>query len=132
MGLRNGYETRVGERGSRLSVGERQLIALARAMLADPRVIVLDEAVSSVDPARQRLVLSAIRRLLEGRTAVVVAHWLPLVEDLDQVFVIEDGRIVESGLPVELFTAGGRLTELCDAQEGRTPRNTPGKDNAHV
>lgn len=124
-GLRNGYETRVGERGSRLSVGERQLIALARAMLADPRVIVLDEAVSSVDPARQRLVLSAIRRLLEGRTAVVVAHWLPLVEDLDQVFVIEDGRIVESGLPVELFTAGGRLTELCDAQEGRTPRNTP-------
>jgi len=132
MGLRNGYETRVGERGSRLSVGERQLIALARAMLADPRVIVLDEAVSSVDPERQRLVLSAIRRLLEGRTAVVVAHWLPLVEDLDQVFVIEDGRIVESGLPVELFTAGGRLTELCDAQEGRTHKNTPGKDNAHV
>jgi ATP-binding cassette subfamily B protein/subfamily B ATP-binding cassette protein MsbA len=131
-GLRDGYATRVGERGSRLSVGERQLIALARAMLADPRVIVLDEAVSSVDPDRQRVVFAAIRRLLEGRTAIVVAHWLALVEDLDQVFVLEDGRIVESGRPVELLTAGGRLTELCQAQEGRTRQNTEGKDNTRV
>lgn len=131
-GLSDGYRTRVGERGSRLSVGERQIIALARAMLADPRVIVLDEAISSVDPDRQRLVFAAIRRLLEGRTAIVVAHWLPLVEDLDQVFVLEDGQIVESGRPFELLTAGGRLTELCHAQEGRTRKNTTGKDNAHV
>lgn len=130
--LRNGFQTRVGERGSRLSVGERQIIALARAMLADPRVIVLDEAISSVDPDRQRIVFAAIRRLLEGRTAIVVAHWLTLVEDLDQVFVLEDGRIVESGRPVELLTAGGRLTELCQAQEGRTPKNTTGKDVNHV
>ncbi|WP_329418329.1 ABC transporter ATP-binding protein [Streptomyces sp. NBC_01268] len=131
-GLRDGYRTRVGERGSRLSVGERQIIALARAMLADPRVIVLDEAISSVDPERQRLVFAAIRRLLDGRTAIVVAHWLTLVEDLDQVFVLEDGRIVESGRPVELLTAGGRLTELCQAQEGRTRKNATGKDNTHV
>ncbi|MCM1965374.1 ABC transporter ATP-binding protein [Streptomyces sp. NPDC002812] len=130
--LRNGFQTRVGERGSRLSVGERQIIALARAMLADPRVIVLDEAISSVDPDRQRIVFAAIRRLLEGRTAIVVAHWLTLVEDLDQVFVLEDGRIVESGRPVELLTAGGRLTELCQAQEGRTHKNTTGKDVNHV
>ncbi|MFD4691573.1 ABC transporter ATP-binding protein [Streptomyces sp. NPDC058463] len=131
-GLRDGYQTRVGERGSRLSVGERQIIALARAMLADPRVIVLDEAISSVDPERQRVVFAAIRRLLEGRTAIVVAHWLALVEDLDQVFVLEDGRIVESGRPVELLTAGGRLTELCQAQEGRHHKNPNGKDNTHV
>jgi ATP-binding cassette subfamily B protein/subfamily B ATP-binding cassette protein MsbA len=135
--LREGYRTRVGERGSRLSVGERQLIALARAMLADPRVIVLDEAVSSVDPNRQRHVFAAIRRLLQGRTAVVVAHWLTLIEDLDRVFVMEEGRIVESGLPVELLTAGGRLTELCQAQEGptaknTTAKNTTGKDNTRV
>lgn len=130
--LRDGFQTRVGERGSRLSVGERQIIALARAMLADPRVIVLDEAISSVDPDRQRIVFAAIRRLLEGRTAIVVAHWLTLVEDLDQVFVLEDGRIVESGLPVELLTAGGRLTELCQAQEGRTHKNPTGKDVNHV
>ncbi|MET8155515.1 ABC transporter ATP-binding protein [Sphaerisporangium sp. NPDC005289] len=116
--LSKGYQTRVGERGSRLSVGERQLVALARAMLADPRVIILDEAVSSVDPARQRTVLAAIRRLLEGRTAVVVAHWLALVEDLDRVFVLEDGRIVESGRPVELLTGEGRLAELCKVQTG--------------
>ncbi|GIH72213.1 ABC transporter ATP-binding protein [Sphaerimonospora thailandensis] len=116
--LSGGYQTRVGERGARLSVGERQLVALARAMVADPRVIILDEAVSSVDPARQRVVLAAIRRLLDGRTAIVVAHWLSLVEDLDRVFVLEDGRIVESGTPVELLTGESRLAELCKVQTG--------------
>lgn len=131
-GLRDGYQTRVGERGARLSVGERQLIALARGMLADPRVIILDEAVSSVDPARQRIVLAAIRRLLAGRTAVVVAHWLALVEDLDEVFVVEDGRIVESGAPVELLTTGGRLAELCQVQEGQATGDNSGRDNINV
>ncbi|WP_061295589.1 ABC transporter ATP-binding protein [Herbidospora cretacea] len=115
-GLRDGYETRVGERGARLSTGERQLVALTRAMLADPKVIILDEAVSSVDPARQLVVLAAIRRLLEGRTAIVVAHWLTLVEDLDRVFVLEDGRVAESGTPVELLTSDSRLAELCEVQ----------------
>jgi ABC-type multidrug transport system fused ATPase/permease subunit len=125
--LSQGYGTRVGERGSRLSVGERQLVALARAMLMDPKVIILDEAVSSVDPARQRIVLAAIRRLLDGRTAVVVAHWLALVEDLDQVFVLEDGRIVESGNPVELLTAHGRLAELLDVQNRQDKQETNGR-----
>ena len=125
--LGQGYATRVGERGSRLSVGERQLVALARAMLMDPKVIILDEAVSSVDPARQRVVLAAIRRLLDGRTAVVVAHWLALVEDLDQVFVLEDGRIVESGNPVELLTAHGRLAELLDVQNRQDKQETNGR-----
>jgi ABC-type multidrug transport system fused ATPase/permease subunit len=97
-------------------------------MLADPRVIILDEAVSSVDPERQRTVLSAIRRLLEGRTAVVVAHWLTLVEDLDQVFVLEEGRIVEAGPPVTLLAAGGRLAELCDVQTGQTGKDKSERD----
>jgi ABC-type multidrug transport system fused ATPase/permease subunit len=126
--LSQGYETRVGERGSRLSIGERQIVALARAMLADPRLIILDEAVSSVDPERQRVVLSALRRLLESRTAVVVAHWLTLVEDLDQVFVLEEGRIVESGPPVTLLAAGGRLAELCDVQTGQARKDKSERD----
>ncbi|GAA3017034.1 ABC transporter ATP-binding protein [Streptosporangium longisporum] len=126
-GLGEGYRTRVGERGSRLSTGERQLVALTRAMLADPKVIILDEAVSSVDPARQRTVLAAIRRLLEGRTAIVVAHWLTLVEDLDRVFVLEEGRITESGTPVELLTRDSRLAELCKVQTGQSTAQPTGR-----
>lgn len=130
--LREGYQTKVGERGSRLSVGERQLVALARAMLADPPVIILDEAVSSVDPARQRAVLAAIRKLLAGRTAVIVAHWLALIEDLDTVFVLEDGRIVEDGNPKELLDGAGRLADLCKAQAGQSTTQPIGRTNSHV
>jgi ABC-type multidrug transport system fused ATPase/permease subunit len=131
-GLGQGYSTRVGERGSRLSVGERQLVALARAMLADPRIIILDEAVSSVDPERQRVVVAAIRHLLAGRTAVVVAHWLALVEDLDRVFVLEHGRIVESGRPVELLTTHGRLAELLSVQNRHDKEITTTGRNLNV
>lgn len=121
--LPKGYQTQIGERGSRLSVGERQLIALARAMLADRRIVVLDEALSSVDPVRQRAVLAATRNLLAGRTAIIIAHWLELAADADRVVVMEHGRIVESGTPDELRARGGRFAELWAAQrEGSASR----------
>ncbi len=115
-GLPRGYDTSVGERGSRLSVGERQLVALARAMLADRQVVILDEAVSSVDAVRQRAVLTATRSLLAGRTAIVVAHWLELARDADRVVVLEDGRIVETGGPAELLGKPSRFAAVWSAQ----------------
>lgn len=97
--LPDGLQTKVGERGSRLSIGERQLVALTRAMLTGPRMIIIDEAVSSVNPELQRTVVAAIRRLLEGRTAILITHWPELVDGLDRVFVLDEGRIVDSGEP---------------------------------
>lgn len=114
--LPKGYDTSVGDRGSRLSVGERQLVALARAMLADRRIVVLDEAVSSVDPVRQRAVLAATRKLLAGRTAIVVAHWLDLVREADRVIVLEDGRIVENDTPANLLGRSSRFADLWTTQ----------------
>lgn len=114
--LPEGYRTRVGERGVRLSLGQRQLVALARALLAEPRVVVLDEAVSSVDGATQEAVMAAVRRLVQGRTALVVAHRLSLVRDADLVVVVEAGRIVEQGPPGRLLEAGGRFATLWETQ----------------
>jgi ABC-type multidrug transport system fused ATPase/permease subunit len=114
--LPEGYRTRVGERGVRLSLGQRQLVALTRAMLAEPRVVVLDEAVSSVDGATQEAVMAAVRRLVQGRTALVVAHRLNLVRDADLVAVVEAGRIVEQGPPERLLEAGGRFATLWETQ----------------
>ncbi|HET9893336.1 MAG TPA: ABC transporter ATP-binding protein [Streptosporangiaceae bacterium] len=115
-GLPKGYDTSVGDRGRRLSVGERQLVALARAMLADRRIVVLDEAVSSVDPVRQRAVLAATRKLLAGRTAIIVAHWLDLVREADRVIVLEAGRIVENDTPANLLASSGRFADLWTTQ----------------
>ena len=114
--LPEGYRTRVGERGVRLSLGQRQLVALARALLAEPRVVVLDEAVSSVDGATQEAVMATVRRLVQGRTALVVAHRLSLVRDADLVVVVEAGRIVEQGPPGRLLEAGGRFATLWETQ----------------
>lgn len=113
-----GYQTAVGERGSRLSVGERQLIALARAMLAEPRIVILDEAVSSVDPASQQTIMKAVHELLRGRTALLVAHQLNLVLDADLVVVVEGGRLVEQGPVDRLISSGGRFAALWQAQMG--------------
>jgi ABC-type multidrug transport system fused ATPase/permease subunit len=111
-----GYATQAGDRGTRLSVGERQLVALARAMLADRQIVVLDEAVSSVDPARQLAVLAATRKLLAGRTAIIVAHWLDLVREADRVVVLDHGRIVEADTPARLLASPSRFAELWTAQ----------------
>jgi ATP-binding cassette subfamily B protein len=110
--LPDGLDTEVRERGSRLSAGEKQLVSLARAALADPAVLVLDEATSSLDPGTEVLVESAVDRLLEGRTVVVIAHRLSTSERADVVGVVDGGELVELGTHADLVAAGGRYASL--------------------
>jgi ATP-binding cassette subfamily B protein len=104
--LPDGYDTDVRKRGGRLSAGQRQLVAFARAFLADPAVLILDEATSSLDIPSERLVQRALRTLLADRTAVIIAHRLSTVEIADRVLVMEHGRIVEDGAPADLVASG--------------------------
>jgi len=108
----NGYDTDVRRRGVRLSSGQRQLVAFARAFLADPRVLILDEATSSLDLPSERLVQRALRTLLRGRTAIIIAHRLSTVEIADRVLVVDAGRVVEDGAPSELRQRSGRYGSL--------------------
>jgi ATP-binding cassette, subfamily B, bacterial len=110
--LEDGYETEVQERGSRLSLGQRQLIALARALLADPRILILDEATSSVDIGTERKIEQALRLLLAGRTAFIIAHRLSTIRDADLIVVLEHGRIIEQGSHDELLQRRGLYTSL--------------------
>ena len=110
--LPEGYDTDVQEGGSALSTGQRQLISFARALLADPRVLILDEATSSVDAESEQRIARAMDVLFSGRTSVVVAHRLSTVRYADQILVIEEGRIVERGSHDELVLAGGRYSDL--------------------
>jgi ATP-binding cassette subfamily B protein len=112
--LPEGLHTEVRERGSRLSAGEKQLVSLARAALADPAVLVLDEATSSLDPGTEVIVEQAMARLMEGRTVIVIAHRLSTAERADLVLVIDHGRLVESGTHVELVARGGVYGHLHD------------------
>jgi ATP-binding cassette, subfamily B, bacterial len=107
-----GYDSEVGERGARLSLGQRQLIAFARALLADPRILILDEATSSVDIGTERKIERALRRLLADRTAFVIAHRLSTIRDADLIVVLEHGRIVEQGSHAELLARRGLYTSL--------------------
>jgi ABC-type multidrug transport system fused ATPase/permease subunit len=110
--LPNGYDTDVRKRGGRLSAGQRQLVAFARAFLADPGVLILDEATSSLDIPSERLVQRALRTILADRTAIVIAHRLSTVEIADRVLVLDAGRIVEDGSPAGLISGGGRYATL--------------------
>jgi ABC-type multidrug transport system fused ATPase/permease subunit len=110
--LEDGYETQLQERGSRLSLGQRQLVALARALLADPRILILDEATSSVDIGTERKIERALRTLLAGRTAFVIAHRLSTIRDADLIVVLEHGQVVEHGSHDELLQARGLYTSL--------------------
>jgi ATP-binding cassette subfamily B multidrug efflux pump len=110
--LKNGYDTSVEEGGATLSVGQRQLISFARALLADPRILILDEATSSVDTQTEQIIQKALATLLKGRTSFVIAHRLSTITNADKIVVIHDGRIVEQGTHTELLTNQGMYFEL--------------------
>jgi len=110
--LPDGYDTGLGERGFRLSLGQRQLVAFARALLADPRILILDEATSSVDIGTERRIERGLRRLLAGRTAFVIAHRLSTIRGADVIVVLDHGRVVEQGTHEQLIAAGGAYTRL--------------------
>lgn len=114
--LPDGYDSLIGERGVKLSGGQRQRIAIARAVLADPRILILDEATSNLDTESERLIQQSLQTLMEGRTCFVIAHRLSTIRDANLILVIEQGRIIERGTHDELLVRGGRYREMVEAQ----------------
>ena len=114
--LKDGYKTQVNERGSRLSAGQRQLISFARALLASPRILILDEATSSIDTKTELLLQQGLERLLKGRTSFIIAHRLSTIKNSDIIMYIDDGRIVERGTHDELIKLNGKYAELYNSQ----------------
>jgi subfamily B ATP-binding cassette protein HlyB/CyaB len=118
LGLPEGYDTVVGERGSSLSGGQRQRIAIARALVTNPRILIFDEATSALDYESEQIIQSNMRRIVEGRTAFIVAHRLSTVRRANRIITIEQGRIVEDGTHDELLRSGGRYAMLYRLQAG--------------
>ena len=116
LALPEGYKTRLGERGTGLSQGQRQLIAFARTVLADARILILDEATSNIDTYTEGLIQNALKRLLKGRTSFIIAHRLSTIRDADLVLVVDKGQIIERGTHDELLALGGRYAELYQRQ----------------
>ena len=121
MKMPNGYDTVIGEGGGTLSGGEKQRISIARAILKDSPVIILDEATASIDPENEHLIQSAISELTKGKTIITIAHRLSTVKNADKILVVEDGKIAESGTHDELIAENGlykRFTEIRSRAEG--------------
>jgi subfamily B ATP-binding cassette protein MsbA len=112
------YDTIVGERGVKLSGGQRQRLSIARALLAAPRLLILDEATSSLDSESESMIQAGLQQLMQGRTSFVIAHRLSTIRRADQILVVEGGRIVERGNHAELYALSGRYRDLYDRQHG--------------
>ena len=116
MSMENGYQTQVNERGSRLSAGQRQLISFARALLADPKILILDEATSSVDTRTELQIQNAMDELMKNRTSFVIAHRLSTIKNADLILVLKDGDVIESGTHEELLAKKGFYADLYNSQ----------------
>lgn len=116
MATEYGYQTNIGDRGGKLSGGQRQRISIARAILKNPKILILDEATSALDTDSERLVQEALEKLMKNRTTIVIAHRLSTIKNADEIYVMKDGRIVESGQHSTLYAQGGYYTSLCDTQ----------------
>lgn len=116
MATERGYHTNIGDRGGKMSGGQRQRISIARAILKNPKILILDEATSALDTDSERLVQDALEKLMENRTTIVIAHRLSTIKNADEIYVMLEGKIVESGQHAELYAQGGYYTSLCDTQ----------------
>ena len=125
MALEDGYDTVLAERGVNLSVGQRQLVSFARAIVGNPRVIVLDEATANIDTHTELLIQEALKRVLEGRTSIVIAHRLSTIRNADKIVVLEQGRVAEEGRHQELLSRNGVYARLYAVNYGLTPSSTP-------
>jgi ABC-type multidrug transport system fused ATPase/permease subunit len=119
QGLENGYDTMIGDRGSKLSGGQRQRLSIARAVLKNPDILILDEATSALDTESERLVQDALSVLMKNRTSLVIAHRLSTIRHADEILVLEHGKIIERGTHYVLISQGGMYKRLCDLQEFR-------------
>jgi subfamily B ATP-binding cassette protein MsbA len=122
--LAQGYDTVVGDRGTQVSGGQRQRLALARALIRDPHILILDEATNALDAVTERAFQDALKRFARDRTVIIVAHRLTMIDNVDQVIVIDDGSIVEAGEPHTLLRADGLFARMCRFQHPRPPAGT--------
>ncbi|HNY10774.1 MAG TPA: ATP-binding cassette domain-containing protein, partial [Candidatus Wallbacteria bacterium] len=126
-GKENGFDTQIAERGSNLSMGERQLLSFARALAYDPEILVLDEATSSVDPYTEKLIQDALQKIQAGRTSIIVAHRLSTIVNADKIIVLDSGKIIESGTHEELLAANGKYKNLYEKQQ-KVEKTAPADD----
>ena len=117
MNFDDGYSTQAGEGGNKLSAGQKQLVSLARAIVADPQILIMDEATSSVDTETEQQIQKGLAALLKGRTGFIIAHRLSTIRQADHILFIDAGRIVEQGTHRELMLEGGRYRDLYELQQ---------------